>query len=104
MRRDLNDAIIVEAVRRAGFEIIDFTKAGVKGIPDHLAIRPYPDGVYFSCWLEVKSQKGKLSEEQKKIKRIFEPRMEWIEARNPEETVKRLWEFYMSKIKQEHLR
>ena len=40
-RRDLNDGEISEAVKAAGFSLIDYTKAGL-GIPDKLAIKPLP--------------------------------------------------------------
>lgn len=105
-RRDLNDAEIVAAVKAAGFAVVDYTKAGV-GIPDKLATKILPqmsdDGfpVYFICWLEIKSEKGKLSERQLLAKNIWEPRGEWIEARTPEQTVKELTERYQAKIKPE---
>lgn len=103
MRRDLNDSEVVEAVKKAGFSLVDFTRAGL-GIPDHLALRLLPDGTYFICWLEVKSKGGKLSEQQENARKVWEPRGEWIEARDPEETVRRLYELYEAKIKPEHSR
>lgn len=102
-RRDLNDGSIVEAVKAAGFSVIDYTKAGV-GIPDKLVLKPLPDGTMFVCWLEIKSAKGKLSENQLLAKNVWEPRGEWLEARDPEATVRALVERYESKIKPEHSR
>lgn len=103
MRRDLNDGEVVSAVKKAGFSVVDFTRAGV-GIPDHLALKLLPDGTYFICWLEVKSKNGKLSEQQENARKVWEPRGEWIEARDAEGTVRRLYELYEAKIKPEHLR
>lgn len=106
MRKDLNDSEITEAVKAAGFSVIDYTKAGL-GIPDKLALKLLPqsndDGteLHFICWLEIKSKNGKLSEIQQNAKKVWEPRGEWIEARTPEQTVKDLHERYNAKIKQE---
>lgn len=99
-RRDLNDAAITQAVKAAGFSVVDYAKAGL-GIPDKLAMKPLPDGVMFICWLEIKSATGKLSENQLLAKQVWEPRGEWIEARDPEETVRALWERYDAKIRPE---
>jgi len=106
MRKDLNDSEITEAVKAAGFSVIDYTKAGL-GIPDKLALKLLPqsndDGMelHFICWLEIKSAKGKLSEIQQIARKVWEPRGEWIEARTPEQTVADLWERYNAKIKPE---
>jgi hypothetical protein len=100
MRRDLNDAEVVEAVKAAGYSVIDFTRAGL-GIPDHLALRLLPQGTYFICWLEVKSKGGRLSEQQRRAREVWEPRGEWIMAVDPEETVRRLLELYLAKVDQE---
>ena len=102
-RRDLNDKPVVEAVKAAGFSVVDYAKAGL-GIPDKLAMKLLPDGTYFICWLEIKSAKGKLSENQLLAKQVWEPRGEWLEARDPEETVKGLVERYEAKIRPEHWR
>ena len=102
-RRDLNDKPVVEAVKAAGFSVVDYAKAGL-GIPDKLAMKLLPDGTYFICWLEIKSAKGKLSENQLLAKQVWEPRGEWLEAREPEATVRGLVERYESKIRPEHLR
>jgi hypothetical protein len=105
MRKDLNDAEITQAVKAAGFSIVDYTKAGL-GIPDKLALKLLPqlgdDGpLYFICWLEIKSKHGKLSTTQQLARNVWEPRGEWIEARTPEQTVKDLLDRYTAKIKQE---
>ena len=106
MRKDLNDSEITEAVKEAGFSVIDYTKAGL-GIPDKLAMRLLPQSndngqeIHFICWLEIKSKNGKLSEIQQIARSVWEPRGEWIEARTPEQTVKELEERYTAKIKQE---
>ena len=102
-RKDLNDKPVVEAVKAAGFSVIDYTRAGL-GIPDKLALRLLPDGTHFICWLEIKSESGKLSENQLLAKQVWEPRGEWLEARDPEETVKGLLERYEAKIRAEHWR
>jgi hypothetical protein len=108
-RRDLNDGEISEAVKAAGFSLIDYTKAGL-GIPDKLALRPLPqvglfgEVIYFVCWLEIKSKAGKLSETQEIARAVWEPRGEWIEAREPEQVVKDLWDRYNAKIKPEAAR
>lgn len=102
-RRDLNDKPVVEAVKAAGFSVVDYAKAGL-GIPDKLAMKLLPDGTYFICWLEIKSAKGKLSENQLLAKQVWEPRGEWLEAREPEATVRGLVERYEAKIRPEHLR
>jgi hypothetical protein len=108
-RRDLNDGEISEAVKAAGFSLIDYTKAGL-GIPDKLALRPLPqvglfgEVIYFVCWLEIKSKAGKLSETQEIARSVWEPRGEWIEAREPEQVVKDLWDRYNAKIKPEAAR
>ena len=102
-RRDLNDKPVVEAVKAAGFSVVDYAKAGL-GIPDKLAMKLLPDGTYFICWLEIKSAKGKLSENQLLAKQVWEPRGEWLEARDPEATVRGLVERYEAKVRPEHLR
>jgi hypothetical protein len=102
-RRDLNDLQISEAAKRAGFEVIDFGRAG-ESIPDKLAVKPLPDGTIFVCWLEIKSKLGKLSDGQKAFKAIWEPRGEWIEARDPVDTIERLCKFYDLKLGPAHKR
>jgi hypothetical protein len=106
MRKDLNDSEITKAVRDAGFSVIDYTKAGL-GIPDKLAIKLLPqvgengEPIYFICWLEIKSKQGKLSEIQQLARSVWEPRGEWIEAREAEQTVRELLERYELKVKPE---
>lgn len=102
-RRDLNDAEISEAVKKAGFKIIDFGRAG-ESIPDKLVTKPLPDGTHFCCWLEIKSQNGKLRSGQSLFKSIWEPRGEWIEARDPVDTVEHLCRFYDAKLGPAHKR
>ena len=102
-RKDNNDKSVVEAVKAAGFSVIDYTRAGL-GIPDKLAMKPLPDRTYFICWLEIKSAHGKLSDNQLLAKQVWEPRGEWLEARDPEETVRGLVERYEAKIRPEHWR
>ena len=102
-RRDLNDKPVVEAVKAAGFSVVDYAKAGL-GIPDKLAMKLLPDGTYFICWLEIKSAKGKLSENQLLANQVWEPRGEWLEAREPEATVRGLVERYEAKIRPEYSR
>ena len=102
-RKDNNDKPVVEAVKAAGFSVVDYTRAGL-GIPDKLALRLLPDGTHFICWLEIKSESGKLSENQLLAKQVWEPRGEWLEARDPEETVRGLLERYEAKIRAEHWR
>ena len=102
-RKDNNDKPVVEAVKAAGFSVIDYTRAGL-GIPDKLAMKLLPDGTHFICWLEIKSESGKLSENQLLAKQVWEPRGEWLEARDPEETVRGLLERYEAKIRAEHWR
>ena len=101
MRRDLNDAEIVAAVKAAGWSLIDFTRAGIGGIPDHLALKILPNGTYCTIWVEVKSKNGRLSELQEIARGIWEPRGEWVEGRDPEQVVRDLLDLYNSKIDQE---
>lgn len=108
LRRDLNDAEITKAIKAAGFSVIDLTMLG-KGIPDKLVIKPLPQisefgTLFFVCWVEIKSAKGKLQGDQHVFRAIFEPRGEWLEARDPEVTVKALIERYQEQIKQESMR
>lgn len=93
----MNDAEITDAIKRAGFSVIDYTKAGV-GIPDKLALRLLPDGTFFSCWVEIKSKNGKLSENQLLAKSVWEPKGEWIEGRDAEFVVSKLLTLYQKKL------
>jgi hypothetical protein len=102
-RRDENDAIITEALRKAGFTVHDYAKAG-QGIPDKLVTRALPDGTPWVCWVEVKMPKGKLRPGQELFQDIFSLRGEFYVARIPEDTVRELFERYMGQIKPEQLR
>ena len=102
-RRDENDAIITEALRKAGFTVHDYAKAG-QGIPDKLVTKPLPDGTPWVCWVEVKMPKGKLRPGQELFQNIFLLRGEFYVARIPEDTVRELFERYMGQIKPEQLR
>jgi hypothetical protein len=102
-RRDGNDAIITEALRKAGFTVMDYGTAG-QGIPDKLVTRPLPDGLPWVCWVEVKMPKGKLREAQEAFRRVFEPRGEYYVARDAQDAVRDLYDAYTSAIRQEHLR
>jgi len=85
-RRDGNDAIITEALRKAGFTVTDFGKAG-QGIPDKLVTRLLPDGTPWVCWVEIKMPKGKLREAQEAFRQTFEPRGEYYVARDAQVAV-----------------
>jgi hypothetical protein len=100
LRRDGNDAIITEALRKAGFTVTDFGKAG-QGIPDKLITRTLPDGTPWACWVEIKTPKGRLTESQETFRKVFEPRGEFYVARDPEIAVKDLYERYTGCIKPE---
>jgi len=93
-RRDLNDKEITEAVRAAGFIVIDYGRAGA-GLPDKLALKVLPDGTYFTCWLEIKSAKGKLQANQLLAREIWQPRGEWLEAREPEQVIRDLQTLFL---------
>ena len=93
-RRDNNHAEIVAALRQCGFEVIDFASAG-HDIPDILAVKPLRDGLAWACWVEIKAKGGRLSEGQKRFQAIFQPRGEWYEGRDPEETVAALQQMYL---------
>lgn len=96
-RRDGNDAIITEALRKAGFTVIDYAKAG-EGIPDKLITRPLPDGKPWVCWVEIKMPKGKLREAQEAFRALFEGRGEYYVARDAEAAIRDLWERYEAAI------
>lgn len=102
-RRDGNDAIITEALRKAGFTVTDFGKAG-QGIPDKLVTRSLPDGTPWVCWVEIKMPKGKLREAQEAFRQTFEARGEYYVARDAEAAISALWESYEAAIKPEYSR
>jgi hypothetical protein len=56
------------------------------------------------CWLEIKHANGKLNDKQAAFRAVWEPRGEWIEARDPEATVRQLRELYQLAIRPEHCR
>lgn len=94
-RRDTNHADIVNALRQAGFEVIDFASAG-HDIPDLLAVKPLRDGLAWACWVEVKAKGGRLSEGQKRFQSIFQPRGEWYEARDAADAAATLQAMYLA--------
>lgn len=102
-RRDANDALITEALRVQGFAVIDYGKAG-QGIPDKLVTRSLPDGTKWICWVEIKTEKGKLREGQSDFEAIFAPRGEFYVARDPQETIRELFNRFHAAIRPEHWR
>jgi len=102
-RRDENDAIITEALRKAGFTVHDYAKAG-QGIPDKLVTKLLPDGKSWVCWVEVKMPTGRLREAQEAFKRVFEGRGEYYVARDAEAAIRDLWALYDDAIKPEQRR
>ena len=102
-RRDANDAIITEALRKAGFTVTDFGKAG-QGIPDKLVTRTLPDGTPWVCWVEVKMPKGRLKTAQEAFRDVFEPRGEHYVARDAEAAIRELYARYTAAIRPEQLR
>jgi len=97
-RRDTNHQDITQALRKAGFEVIDFASAG-HDIPDLLAVKPLQDGKAYTCWVEVKAKGGRLSDGQKRFKGLFEPRGEWYEGRDADDTVCALQALYLQRLK-----
>lgn len=102
-RRDANDALISDALRKAGFTVYDYTKAGC-GIPDKLVTKLLPDGTAWACWVEVKTPKGKLRDAQEAFRAVFEGRGQFYVARDPERAIRDLWTLYAEAIKPEHAR
>jgi hypothetical protein len=102
-RRDGNDAIITDALRKAGFRVYDFAKAGM-GIPDKLVTKALPEGKDWVCWVEVKMPKGKLRDAQEAFRAVFDARGEYYVARDPETAVRDLYDAYTLAIKPEHAR
>lgn len=94
-RRDNNHAEIVDALRKAGFEVIDFASAG-HDIPDLLAVKAITADLWWTCWVEVKSKNGRLSDGQRRFRALFEPRGEWYEGRDAAETVSALQNMYLN--------
>jgi len=102
-RRDGNDAIITDALRKGGFRVHDFAKAGM-GIPDKLVTKALPDGREWVCWVEIKMPKGKLRDAQEAFKAVFDPRGEYYVARDAEIALRDLYDAYTAAIKPEHAR
>ena len=102
-RRDGNDALITDALRKAGFLVHDYAKAGV-GIPDKLIVKDDPSGIPWVCWVEIKMPKGKLREGQERFRNIFGPRGEHYVARDAQDAARELYERYLLSIKPEQYR
>ena len=83
-RRDANDQTITDALRAAGFTVLDYGTVG-QGIPDKLVKK----GLWI-CWVEIKMPKGRLKIAQKAFRDVFEPRGEFYIARDPVEAVAEL--------------
>ena len=79
-RRDSNDKIITEALRKAGFQVHDYAQVG--SVPDKLVTKTLPDGTEWVCWVEIKAPKGRITESQERFRRIFEGRGEFYVARD----------------------
>ena len=102
-RRDSNAGVILDALRKAGFTVMDFSLAG-QGIPDALVTRALPDGTPWVCWVEVKMPKGRLKTAQEAFRDVFEPRGEHYVARDAEAAIRELYARYTAAIKPEQLR
>ena len=102
-RRDSNAGVILDALRKAGFTVMDFSLAG-QGIPDALVTRALPDGTPWVCWVEVKMPKGRLKTAQEAFRDVFEPRGEHYVARDAETAIRELYARYTAAIRPEQLR
>ena len=102
-RRDGNAGVILDALRKAGFTVMDFSLAG-QGIPDALVTRALPDGTPWVCWVEVKMPKGRLKTGQEAFRDVFEPRGEHYVARDAEAAIRELYARYTAAIRPEQLR
>ena len=102
-RRDGNAGVILDALRKAGFTVMDFSRAG-QGIPDALVTRALPDGTPWVCWVEVKMPKGRLKTAQEAFRDVFEPRGEHYVARDAEAAIRELYARYTAAIRPEQLR
>lgn len=101
-RRDANDAIITEALRKAGFQVHDYAQVG--SVPDKLVTKTLPDGTEWVCWVEVKAPKGRITDSQERFKVIFEGRGEFYVARDAETAIRDLYALYDDAIKPEQRR
>ena len=99
-KRDGNDKLITQALRKAGFEVHDLGLAG-HGVPDKLVTRTLPDGTPWAAFVEIKSPSGRLRPGQKLWQTVFEPKLMWYLAKDPEETINFLWRSYSSAIRPE---
>jgi hypothetical protein len=102
-RRDGNAGVILDALRKAGFTVMDFSLAG-QGIPDALVTRALPDGTPWVCWVEIKMPKGRLKTAQEAFRDVFEPRGEHYVARDAEAAIRELYARYTAAIRPEQLR
>jgi hypothetical protein len=102
-KRDSNDKIITEALRKAGFQVHDLGLAG-HGVPDKLVTRELPCGAPWAAFVEIKSPDGKLRKGQELWQKVFEPQEMWYLARDPEQTIQWAWASYSASIRQEFLR
>ena len=57
-RRDGNAGVILDALRKAGFTVMDFSLAG-QGIPDALVTRALPDASSISCTMRSASARAR---------------------------------------------
>lgn len=101
-RRDSNDKIITEALRKAGFQVHDYAQVG--SVPDKLVTKTLPDGTEWVCWVEIKAPKGRITESQERFRLIFEGRGEFYVARDAEAAIRDLWALYDDAIKPEQRR
>ena len=101
-RRDSNDKIITEALRKAGFQVHDYAQVGF--VPDKLVTKTLPDGKSWVCWVEIKMPKGRLREAQEAFKSVFDGRGEYYVARDAEAAIRDLWALYDDAIKPEQRR
>lgn len=95
-RRDSNDKDISDALKAAGFRVIDL--AGVGVVPDKLVCKLLQTRIWWTCWVEIKTEKGRLTETQKVFGEIFGPRAEFYVARSPQEAVDDLWKLYSAEV------
>lgn len=101
-RRDENDKLLTEAMRKAGFTVHDLGLAG-HGVPDKLVTKTLPNGKPWAAFVEIKTLKGKLREGQHLFQETFEPHRMYYLAREPEPTIRWLFEAYTAAIRPEEL-
>lgn len=101
-RTDSNQKRITNALKRLGYSVIDCSGVGriIPGFPDLLVIGNHiPSGMVMMAFAEIKTDKGKLNENQVKF---FEKRLErfgtnapWIEAKSVDDILRwygAIWE------------